>query len=151
MEIISNIALININETLIFQLISFFIFLFIINRVMFRPLQSVMGERDAFIENLKNDVIEAEKTMDELTLQLKERKAAAKTEALKLKKELEISGSKEAEDINLKAKDAIVNLKQSAQEDVDKKIDLAKKFIQNESKALSIQIMGKILDRRLGI
>ena len=40
MQIISNIALISINETLVVQLISFLIFLFIINRIMFRPLRT---------------------------------------------------------------------------------------------------------------
>ena len=34
MEIVSNIALISINETLVVQLVSFLLFVFIINRVM---------------------------------------------------------------------------------------------------------------------
>ena len=45
MQIISNIALISINETLIVQLISFLIFLFVINRIMFRPLRKTVGPR----------------------------------------------------------------------------------------------------------
>ena len=45
MQIITNIALISINETLIVQLLSFLIFLFIINRVMIRPLRGVMSDR----------------------------------------------------------------------------------------------------------
>ena len=46
MHIVSNIALISINETLIIQLVSFLIFLFLINRIMFRPLSHVMVERE---------------------------------------------------------------------------------------------------------
>ena len=38
MEIVSKIALITINETLVIQLVSFLIFLFVINRMMFRPV-----------------------------------------------------------------------------------------------------------------
>jgi len=45
MQIVSNVALISINETMVVQLISFLIFLFVINRVMFRPLRESMHER----------------------------------------------------------------------------------------------------------
>ena len=41
MQIVSVEALLSINETLIFQLLSFLIFLFIIKRMMFRPLRGI--------------------------------------------------------------------------------------------------------------
>ena len=53
MQIVSNVALISINETFLVQLISFLIFLFIINRVMIRPLRGVMREREEYVEKLK--------------------------------------------------------------------------------------------------
>ena len=52
MEVVSTIGLITINETVIIELISFLIFLFLINRIMFRPLQDIMGEREAHIEDI---------------------------------------------------------------------------------------------------
>jgi F-type H+-transporting ATPase subunit b len=73
MEIISNIALITINATLFHQLVAFLIFLFIINRIMFRPLRSVMAERDDMIEKIKLDTMDAGETIERLNNELKER------------------------------------------------------------------------------
>ena len=84
MQIISNIALISINETLFFQLISFLIFLFIINRLMFRPLQSVMVERDNHIGQIQRDILDKENEFRNLTIQLKQHESAIKEEAFKL-------------------------------------------------------------------
>ncbi|OQY06422.1 MAG: hypothetical protein B6I22_05580 [Desulfobacteraceae bacterium 4572_123] len=66
MQIISNIALISINETLFIQLISFLIFLFIINRIMFRPLRRIIIERENHIEKINLDIIDAEKFMEKV-------------------------------------------------------------------------------------
>ena len=89
MEIVPNVALISINETLVFQVISFLIFLFIINRVMFRPLRNVMAERDRHIENLKKDTQDAQKKFESITDRISEQESAARKEALKAKEKLE--------------------------------------------------------------
>ena len=57
MEIVSNIALISINETLIVQMVSFLIFMFVMNMVMFRPLNRVMKKRSEYMESLKQDML----------------------------------------------------------------------------------------------
>ena len=69
MEIISNIALISINETLIVQVVGFLVFLFVINRIMFRPLQSVMSDREIHIERVKRDIVEAQEDVASITSQ----------------------------------------------------------------------------------
>ena len=71
MEIVSNIALISINATMFHQLIAFLVFLFIINRIMFRPLRSVMGERESFMEKIRLDTVDATKEFEHLTATLK--------------------------------------------------------------------------------
>ena len=70
MHIISNIALITINETLFVQLISFLIFLFIINRIMFRPLQNTMSERESYIDQTNRDIADVTQELQSLTNKL---------------------------------------------------------------------------------
>ena len=69
MQIISTIAMISINETLIIQLISFLIFLFIINRIMIQPLRSVSREREAHIQKIELDTVAAEKKVEQVVKQ----------------------------------------------------------------------------------
>lgn len=56
MEIIKTTALITINETLWVQLIGFLVFLFIINRVMFRPVRRNMAARETHFSGLADDI-----------------------------------------------------------------------------------------------
>jgi len=149
MEIISNIALISINETLIVQLVSFLIFLFIINRVMFRPLQSVMGERDQYIESVRLGIGDAQRKLDELTGQLSERENTVRTEANQLRAELEESGNRRAAELMAAVSSEVAAMRDEAQRAVAADIEAARQEISRESEALAISIMEKVLERRL--
>jgi F-type H+-transporting ATPase subunit b len=149
MEIISNIALITINATLFHQLVAFLIFLFIINRIMFRPLRSVMAERDDIIEKIKLDTTDAGETIDRLNKDLKEREAEVRKEAFKVQHELEEKGKQESAEIMKSTLQEIEVLKDKNEATVNAQIMEAKKDLQKESEALALNIMEKLLDRRL--
>jgi len=149
MEIISNIALITINATLFHQLVAFLIFLFIINRIMFRPLRSVMAERDDMIEKIKLDTTNAGETIERLKNELKERESKVRKEALKIQIELEEKGKQESDEILKSTLQEIELLKDKNEATVNAQIMKAKKDLQKESEALALNIMEKLLDRRL--
>jgi len=149
MEIVSNIALISINETLIVQLISFLIFLFLINRIMFRPLGRAMLKRGEYMEGLKQSVVDAEGEVVRLTDELSEKEAAARHEALEQKKELESFGTGQADEIYASARNEILKLKGLAARDVEAQINRARESLQAESEAIATGIMEKVLNRRV--
>jgi len=149
MEIISTTALISINGTLIAQLVSFLIFLFIVNRIMIRPLQNSMAQRSDHIEQIKQDIVDAEEDVKHLSAEVDERKLAVRTEAFEIANTLEESGSKKADEIFGSAKEEIEALRAEAEADINAKLAEARKHIKAESEALAISVMEKILDRRL--
>ena len=149
MQIIDNIALISINETLFVQLTSFLIFLFIINRIMFKPLQSIMGERNKYISDLRKGVLDAKEEMDSLIAQLEKRELKAKNEAFDLKKELENSGSEDASKLFSQTREKISVQTAKAENEINIQITEAKQTFNEESERLAIIIMEKVLDRRL--
>jgi F-type H+-transporting ATPase subunit b len=149
MHIISNIALITINETLLFQLISFLIFLFIINRIMFRPLQSVIDNRKIHLDKIQTDTVDSIKELESLTQKLKVQESEVRTEALELKREVEESGSRQAAEIFAASKKEIETLKGTAEVEVKARISEARKHLEKESQALAINVMEKLLNRRL--
>ena len=149
MQIISTTALISINGTLIAQVVSFLIFLFVINRIMIRPLQNSMAERDNHIEQMKQDIVDADKDVENISMELEERKSAAIAEALGITKELDQSGSKKADEIFVSARSEVAALKEKATREVDAQLAEATKHLKKESEALAINVMEKILDRRL--
>ena len=148
MEIISSIALISINETLIVQVIGFLIFLFLINRIMFRPLRNVMADREIYIERVKLDIDQARNKIDTMTSHIEEQEAEVKKEAFELKEQREEIGNRQAKEIFTAVRREIADTSAKVQKDIDSKIAEARQSLQNESEALAINIIEKILDRR---
>ncbi len=148
MEIISNIALISINETLIVQVISFLIFLYLINRIMFRPLQNVIADRDIYIERVKRDIDQAQKQIKTMSSQIREQEAEVKKEAFDLKEQQEKIGNQQAKEIFAAVRREIADTSAKVQKDIDIKISEARQSLQKESEVLAKSIIEKILDRR---
>ncbi len=149
MEIISTNALISINGTLIAQLVSFLIFLFILNRIMFRPLQGIMDDRESFIEKIKLETVDTAKELGRLSLEMKALESDVREEAAGIRRELEESGSREAAEILKSIRREIGSIREKTEIEIDAKISDAKKHLQKESEALMVNIMEKLLDRRL--
>jgi F-type H+-transporting ATPase subunit b len=149
-EIITNPSgLITVNETLFVQLFSFLIFLFIINRIMFRPLRSTMAKRDQYLEDIKKDIDNADMELKNVTDMIKEGELAIKKESLEMKEKLEGSGKQEAAQEIEASREEIGALKKSAENQIKDQIKIAREQIKTEFEILSNTIMEKILDRRL--
>ena len=149
MQVVSNIALISINETVIVQLISFLIFLFIINRLMFRPLRKVMNDRDIYIEEVRQGIVQSEQDLINCTSQIEEKKEAIRAEAFDSTKEMDRDGRHQAEGIIAVAEEEISALREKAMQEIDTQISVAKQEIEKEAVPLAAGIMEKILERRL--
>ena len=149
MEIISNIALISINETFIVQIISFLIFLYIINRIMFKPLRSIMADRENHIKSIQQDIVTADNKLEALADQIRAQESAVKSEALAQKASLEEAGGRRADEIFIATRKEIEAARERAQIEVDAQLIEAKKHIKEESEILMLSVMEKVLNRRL--
>ena len=149
MQIISTVALISINETLIFQVISFLIFLFIINRILFRPLRRTMAEREVYIETIQKDIIDAQNQIKDLTKQIQKQEKAVRNEAFEQQAKLEASGNQQAAQILESVRKEVNASKEQARKDIDAQISAARKHIQKESEDLAKKIIEKVLHRSL--
>jgi len=149
MHIISNIALITINETLFVQLISFLIFLFIINRIMFRPLRNTMSDRESYIDQTNRDITDATQELQSFTSKLKAKEMETKTRAFELQGEIEELGKKDAATMFASVQEEIKDRRQKAEKEVETLLSDARKNIKKESESLVVNIMECLLDRRL--
>ncbi len=149
MQIISNIALITINETLIIQLISFLVFVFLLNRLMFRPLKSQMKQRDSHIETIKEKTKENKKKLQGMLELIYDQEATAKKEAFAVTEQLKDTGTFQAAEIMEISKNKIISFKEKIEADVNYQISNARKSIEKEAEILAMNIMEKALSRRL--
>jgi len=149
MQIISNIALISINETLVVQLISFLIFLFIINRIMIRPLRETMAERDNYIQMVRQDILDSKEELENIVDESRQEEKEIRRAAFEIAKEMESLGNDEAKDIMGAAREEMALLRKQTQAEIDRHLAEAMKSVQKEAETLSVSIMEKILDRRV--
>ena len=148
MQIVSNIALVSINETVFVQLISFLIFLFIINRVMIRPLRRTMSDRDQHIEKIQQEIKNQKSDLESLENEIGKKELSIKTAAFEIKQKIEDSGSHEAAVILSATRREIEALRKKTARDVESKVSDARKYLKQESERLVSDIIAKVLDRR---
>jgi F-type H+-transporting ATPase subunit b len=148
MKIIETVALITINESLFFQLGSFLLFLFILNRIMIRPLRQVMNERETLLTDMSEGITQAEQAYSDIGHQIESQENAARSEASKLRDEIEDSGRQSAASITDKAREQINALKAKAQEETAAQVAAARKEIEREALAISDQMIASVLGRR---
>jgi F-type H+-transporting ATPase subunit b len=149
MQIVSNIALITINETLIVQLISFLLFLFIINRIMFQPLRRVMAERSLYIETLQQEIVDQQNELQKIADQIKHSEKKIVREAHHMSLMHEDSGNQEAAGIIAATQQEIAALKAKTAKEVDHQFREVSNQLKKETDALVSRIIEKILDRKL--
>jgi F-type H+-transporting ATPase subunit b len=148
-QIVSNIALISINATLVVQLISFLIFLFLINGILIQPLRRTMAERTGYLEKMKLDILEAEEEMSRQLKQLAAREKRVRKEAVLATKEIENEGQRLASEIIKDVRKEMENLRRKTQQTVNEQLAAARQRLEQESESLALSIMEKLLNRRL--
>ena len=147
MEIVSKIALITINETLVVQLISFLVFLFFINRIMFRPVSRIMDERERYVRDLEAGIEKSGSELKEIAGQIEAQESATRSEALDASLGVEATGTQEADEIYGLAREKVVSQVDAAKMAIDGQIANAVKDIRAESVSLADRIIEKLLDR----
>ena len=149
MQIVENVELISINATLFFQLISFLIFLFLINRIMLRPLRQQAGDRKIHLDEISQDITTAQTTCDDLNRQMKIQENEVRQTASAVRDEMEASGKKTAEALIAKTREEINGLRSQANRENETRIAAVRKELNVEAEAIAHQMMYSLLGRRI--
>jgi F-type H+-transporting ATPase subunit b len=149
MEIISATALISINETFFVQLISFLVFLFILNRVMIRPLINTMEQRKGYLTDVTTDIDNAKSDLDRMNRELDKQRSLVLKEADSVVKKLDIEADHRANELLDESRKQILQLRHETERRIDKQITEARQQLAAEVDTLTEAIMEKVLHRRL--
>ncbi|MDX2455370.1 ATP synthase F0 subunit B [Desulfosarcina sp.] len=134
---------------MVVQLLSFIVFMFILNRVMIRPLRSSAHDREIYIENLSAEISNAQKEMDAITTQIESQETSARQAAHNIQKEIVTLGSQEANSILKAAKQDVVALRQQTTAETKATLSELRKTLAKEAGLIAVNFMEKALSRRL--
>lgn len=149
MEIVSATALISINETFFVQLISFLVFLFILNRVMIRPLINTMDQRKAHLAGAKSEIDKAKSDLLNLNKELDRQRSQVLREANTTIQQMEKEADHQASGVMESARQQINALRHETEEKVNQQLKEVRTQLIGEVDALTTLIMEKVLHRRL--
>lgn len=141
--------MIELNVTLLFQVIGFFVLYLILNTFLYKPVTKLLEERDKNITGAKREaeLLEAELQKKLLAYEnrLNDTKAKAQEERLRLRQE----GLDKERDLLESAKKNSLDGIQQAKIKLEKDIQSAITRLKEESKVISKDIAEKILERKV--
>lgn len=149
MEIVAQNELVSINATMLVQVISFLIFLFFIQRVMFRPLLNMMDTRKTYLKQLGQEIKAQQKQLAELSSTIQKEETALKAEAFSESEKLETAGKQEAKGILRKTREEMTAQRRQAAQDIRLRIASVEQELAKEAEPLVAVIIEKVLERRL--
>jgi F-type H+-transporting ATPase subunit b len=140
--------MININATLFLQIIHFLILLFILNRILIRPIMKVVEKRRVHIDDeeklLNNLEEETRELMDKCASIERDARKKALEESSLLKKE----ANDTVEEFYEAAKNEISGIIDQADKEIDIKIDEARKTLEDFATDLAGELTEKVIGRR---
>lgn len=150
MEIIKTTALITINETLWVQMIGFLIFLFLINRVMFRRVRRNIAEREAHFDTLRQDILDLKEEMNALLRQTEKEERQLRTAARQIDENLRQEGRREAKDLISTVLAEISVLQQDAEQRLKASVASARQNVESSAQELTASIIQHLMNGRPG-
>jgi F-type H+-transporting ATPase subunit b len=141
--------MISINATLVVQVIQFLILVFILNRLMFRPILRLINARKEFIDKTKNEIenieLDTKRLRDEYLLRETHARKAASRERTRIRDEGIIS-AEEFLDVSRKE---VTSIRAEAEKTAEEQLNKTRPFLQGEAEVLAEDITERVIGRRI--
>jgi F-type H+-transporting ATPase subunit b len=149
MSIVETTALITVNETIWVQLLLFLFFLFVINRVMFRPVRRNLAERERHFDAIREDIRRLRGELVELVGRLEEDERRVRGEARRARRALFTEGLREAQKLVDKARAEIDGLRVQTDQRLSSAMAEARRHLEAEQRAVAAAILEAVLGRKV--
>lgn len=141
--------MVSLDYSLGIQIINFVLLIFILNRILYKPLLGMIDKRKQQLADSETEIRRLRETVEHQIVAYEEKLRQAKAAALEEKNEIIRRGAEEARAITDAARAEIPALMEQFQVRMGKEIDAAKRILTSRSQQLSLEIAEKILGRSL--
>ncbi|MFO7460014.1 MAG: hypothetical protein R6X07_05265 [Desulfatiglandales bacterium] len=142
--------MVSINATLVFQVVQLLVLIFILNRIMFRPILKLTTERDSFLEKSKVDMRNMESEVERLRGVFLSKESDARKRASREGLDLKNAAMTEVERILEESSKSAAGIRSEAEQAARAQIETTKPLLAGEAEILADDIVGRIIGRRLG-
>jgi F-type H+-transporting ATPase subunit b len=138
--------MLNLNGTLLVQIVNFIVFLAVMNVIFFGPVGRAIARRRAYIDGLANDIAQIQHDEKTLRGQAEEHRAAARREIDEAVARERVEIAREADAILTQAQGEAAQITAKAQLEVAREVETARA---DESRIIDA-LAGEMLERAVG-
>jgi len=140
---------VSIDYSLGIQIVNFLILIFILNKLLYKPILAVLDKRKKQTNDSEAEIIMLQKSIDQKMSAYEEKLQLAKAEALAIKKNLMKQGDEEAKVLVDAAKAEVPGMQEAFRLKTAGEIESARNILSDNSRKLSVEIAEKIMGRSL--
>ncbi|MBI4775933.1 MAG: ATP synthase F0 subunit B [Deltaproteobacteria bacterium] len=141
--------MISINATLLVQLINFLLLMYILNRLLFRPILQTVRERRERIEQARKDAKDMTKQGEDLLVENGLKIEAAKTEANQRKEIMKAEAQVEADRIIADSMVGEEKIVTRIRDEIAQEAHAVRQTFRKQAQGLSIYVTKKVIGREL--
>ncbi len=139
--------MIELNLTLAYQIVGFFVLYFVLNALLYKPVLKVVEERNKNIQGTKKEVLDLEAELQKRLLDYENRLNEAKAKAQEERLRIRQAGVDKARELLEKARENSQAAFLEAKTKLDQEARSVRIRLKEESKTISRDIVEKILNR----
>lgn len=140
--------MIELNITLAYQIIGFFVLYFVLNTLLYKPVLKVLEERDKNIQGTKKEALDLEAGLQKRLLDYENRLNEAKVKAQEERLRIRQGGVDKERELLEKARENSQAAFLDAKTKLDQETRSVRVRLKEESKTISRDIVEKILNRK---
>src|ERR1700676_1579667 len=137
--------MLQIDGTLVVQLVNFIVFLAVLNVIFFKPVGAAIAKRRAYIDGLKHDIEQLQSDAKTLRGQAEERRTAARRAADEAMARARVEAGAKADAAISVAQTRAAELVAEAQAEVVREIEAARREEPRIVNALADELLGRAL------
>jgi F-type H+-transporting ATPase subunit b len=139
--------MVSIDSTLFIQIVNFLLLIFILNLLLYKPILRIMDERKKRLQASEDEIKSLHQIIEQKTKDYEEKIRLAKIEAMNQRNVIQKQGAEEGQKVIEQAREEISRMAEEFKEKLAKEMDGARQILTGQSKAISREIVEKVLGR----
>ncbi|RAK09819.1 ATP synthase F0 subcomplex B subunit [Halanaerobium saccharolyticum] len=141
--------MVNINTTMLWQLLNFFVLMFLLKRYLYSPVKEILDKRADQINSDLDEAEETRKEAEEIKAEYEQKLKNAHNEAQKIVDKAESRANKKAKDIINNAEEKADNLKAKKLEEIEQAKKEAAAELRDDIADYTVQAANKLIQEQL--
>ncbi len=141
--------MLEINNTLIIQIINFLVLLFLLNIILYKPIRKILGQRQEEMSASEGTIADLTDRSSRLNEELEQNTTAARKDGFKEKEDSKNEGHHEEAKMVQNAVDSVGEKITKAREDTDRDMAGLRQSLEKEVSLFSQELAEKVLGRSI--